>query len=161
MVIDREGHDNPQAADKAGALAREIFPHGCQLSYRDEAYFQECPVALAHNRSGMSVAFVTRAAECSICGQDPEDCLHINGRVYDGKRCTRIITDADILEISLVGRPAMPDARIMSISVDFDDLRKRLGEKFTPGIPVTCDNCLIPCDGVAQPFEDIDFSHRR
>src|SRR5438552_758685 len=38
--------------DKAGRLVRQTF--GCQLAFVDSAYAQECPVALAHNRLGMS-----------------------------------------------------------------------------------------------------------
>jgi hypothetical protein len=135
--------------DEGGALAREVFPEGCLLAYRDGGYFIECPVALAHNRSGLSIAYVANSAECSICGGDPEDCLHVTGRMYDGNRCVRIVKDLEILEISLVGRPAIPDARIISMSVDTQDLRAELGEAFTPGIPVTCDRCLRPCEGVA------------
>lgn len=142
------------ALDKAGKLARTVFPQGCALPYRDGGYFMECPVALAHNRVGMSAGFVARAVECSICGRDPDECPHITGRIYDGERCVRTITEADVLEVSLVARPAQPDARIMSMSVDMSDLRESLGEEFVPGIPVTCDRCLSPCNGVARPFEE-------
>lgn len=140
--------------DKAGNLARRAVPQGCVLSYRDGGYFMECPVALAHNRVGMSVGFVARAVECSICGRDPDECPHITGRVYEGERCVRRITEADVLEVSFVARPEQPDARIMSMSVGMNDLRQSLGEEFVPGVPVTCDRCLSPCDGVARPFEE-------
>ena len=143
------------ALDKTGSLARMAFPHGCVLSYRDGSYFMECPVALAHNRVGMSIGFVARAVECSICGRDPDECPHITGRIYDGQRCVRKITDLDLLDISLVARPEQPNARIMSMSVDMNDLRDSLGEEFVPGVPVTCDRCLSPCDGVARPFEEL------
>lgn len=142
------------ALDKAGKLARTVLPQGCALPYRDGGYFMECPVALAHNRVGMSVGFVARAVECSICGRDPDECPHITGRIYDGQRCVRTITEADLLEVSFVGRPEQPDARIMSMSVNMSDLRESLGEEFVPGVPVTCDRCLSQCDGVARPFEE-------
>lgn len=57
----------------------------------------ECPVALAHNRVGFSLDFTVRAAECSICGQNAEDCPHIKGREYDGAVCHRVITRAGVL----------------------------------------------------------------
>lgn len=145
--------------DKAGSLARRVFPHGCMLPYRDGSYFVECPVALAHNRVGMSVGFVARAVECSICGRDPDECPHITGRTYDGQRCIRRITEADVLEVSLVGRPEQPDARIMSMSIAMSDLHESLGEEFVPGVCVTCDRCLSPCDGVARPFEELYIQH--
>jgi hypothetical protein len=143
------------ALDKAGNLARRAFPRGCLFPYRDGTYFVECPVALAHNRVGMSPGFVARTVECSICGRDPDECPHISGRIYDGQRCVRNVTDLDLLEISLVARPKQPDARIESMSIDVKDLRDSLGEEFAPGVPVTCDRCLSACDGVARPFEEL------
>lgn len=142
------------ALDEAGKIARECFPDGCVFPYRDGTYYVECPVALAHNRVGLSPGILIKSAMCSICKNDPEDCAHIAGRTYDGQRCIRVINDAEILEISLVGRPAQPDARIESMSIDIDEFRTSLGPDFTPGVPVTCDRCLSVCDGVARPFED-------
>lgn len=142
------------ALDEAGKLARECFPEGCVFPYRDGTYYVECPVALAHNRVGLSPGILIKSAACSICGNDPEDCAHIVGRTYDGKRCIRVINDGDILEVSLVGRPAQPDARIESMSIDINEFRMSLGPDFAPGVPVTCDRCLSACDGVARPFED-------
>jgi hypothetical protein len=142
--------------DNAGVLARKYFPEGCALEYSDGTYWMSCPVALAHNRIGMSVGVVIRAAECSICGSDPEDCPHIRGRTYNGRMCVLRITDAEILEILLVGRPAMPDARIHRITVDQADLHAALGSDFRRGIPVTCDRCLEACTGVPRPFESVE-----
>ena len=142
-----------QRLDAAGRLARESFPSGCRYLMKDGAYFQECPVALAHNRVGLSPGILVRKSECSICHSDPEDCDHITGRTYDGERCIRVITDAEILEVSLVGRPASPDARLESVSVPADELQSRLGSQFVPGMPAPCDRCLGECRGVARPFE--------
>lgn len=149
---DSEHFESAHAAlDDAGRLAREYFPEGCTFAYRNNAYFIECPVALAHNRVAISPGMLIKSAECSICGSDPQDCAHITGRVYDGKRCIRKVNELDILEISFVGRPAHPDARIESMSIDIAELHTSLGSDFTPGIPVTCDRCLSPCDGVVRP----------
>ena len=142
-----------QRIDAAGAFRREHFRDQCLLAHSDTGYAQECPVALAHNRVGMSIGYVVRSAECSICGQDPEDCIHIVGRAYNGEHCFRIIKQFDLLEVSLVGRPAQPDARIESISVSNSEIREKLGSAFEPGVPVTCDMCLTPCPGVSRPFE--------
>lgn len=142
-----------QRLDAAGRLAREAFSRGCQVAYRDGAYFQECPAALAHNRVGLSPGILVRAAECSICRNDPEDCSHITGRVYAGEKCVRVITSAEILEVSLVGRPASPDARFQSVSVPLEDLQERLGAQLSLGTAVTCDLCLSNCTGVVRPFE--------
>lgn len=152
---DSEHFENAHVAlDEAGRLARDYFPEGCTLAYRDDTYFVECPVALAHNRIGMSPGMVIKSAECSICGSHPQDCVHITGRIYDGQRCIRILKDLEFLEISLVERPRQPDARIESMSVDSAELQASLGAEFSLGIPVTCDRCLSVCDGVVRPFED-------
>lgn len=143
-----------QLLDQAGAFRRTHFPEQCQLTIRTQGYAQTCPVALAHNRVGLSPALIVRSAECSICRLDPEDCAHVTGRTYGGEICHRIITRADLIEVSLVGRPAQPDARFELVSVDNAYLRKQLGPRFHLGDPVLCDRCMTPCDGVSRPFED-------
>lgn len=141
--------------DAAGKLAREEFPDGCQLAYHDGAYHQECPVALAHNRIGLSVGIKIKTVECSICRSDPDDCDHMRGREYGGQAlaCVHVITEADIMEFSTVGRPAQPDARITSVSVATNKLKRKLGKKFRHGVPVTCDMCLSRCGGIHRPYE--------
>jgi hypothetical protein len=141
--------DAHQLIDEAGRFIRETF--GCHLLLENGRYFQTCPAALAHNRAGLSIGYVVQAQECSICGEDPEDCAHITGRHYGDTMCHRRITKADMLEVSLVNRPQNPDARITSISLSTPRLQDRLGPQWRPGIPVNCDNCLVPCDGVFEP----------
>lgn len=136
--------------DRAGAVARENFPAGCRLTYENGQYTQQCPAWLAHLRIGMSPGFVVKRSECSVCGKDPEDCEHITGRKYDGQFCHRVITEADLLEISMVDRPKNPDARLTSWGIGTDELRTRLGPSWSPGMGVTCDRCLGPCDGVQE-----------
>lgn len=142
-----------QLLDEAGALARNTYPDGCHLDYRDNTYYLRCPVALAHNRVAFSPELFIREAECSICHADPRTCEHVPGETYDGETCHRLITRLDILDIMLVGRPATPEARIHEISVPTSDLARSLGEDFQPGIPALCDRCMTPCDGVARNFE--------
>lgn len=139
--------------DEAGALARNIYPDGCHLDYRDHAYHLRCPVALAHNRVAFSPELLIREAECSICHVDPRTCEHVPGETYDGETCHRLITQVDILDIMLVGRPATPDARINEVSVPTSDLARTLGEEFRPGIRVLCDRCLTTCHGVVRNFD--------
>lgn len=139
--------------DRAGRLARMHFADDCHLTFEGDSYFMECPVALAHNRVGMSPGMRVVQSECSICGLDPDDCMHITGREYEGHTCYRRITEVDLLEISLVGRPAQPDARIMKMSVDERDIRQALGSQYERGVPVLCDRCLSKCAGVVRPFE--------
>lgn len=138
--------------DDAGRFIRQSF--GCTLAFKDGAYRQDCPVALAHNRIGMSIGAIVKKASCSICRRDPQDCSHITGRTYDGERCVRVIEEAELLEVSLVDRPSMPDARILSMSIPNSELRKVLGPKFRPGVPLSCDRCLSACGGVNdRPYQ--------
>ena len=141
-----------QALDHAGRFIRKSF--GCQLTFRDNRYYQECPVALAHTRIGFSIAATVKKQSCSICGRDPHDCSHITGRMYDGERCVRIIEDAEIFEVSLVNRPSMPDARITSAPILDSELREQFGSKFRHGIRVSCDRCLSQCEGIYDPGAD-------
>lgn len=143
-----------EALDQAGKFAREVYPEGCVFPQHDGSYWVECPAALAHNRIGLSTGLIIYAAECSICGLDPEDCPHITGRIYDGQRCVRIITDGRVTDVSYVARPNQPDCRITSISISYKTLREKLGGQFKPGVPVTCDRCLSACDGVSRAFEE-------
>ena len=138
------------ALDRAGAFTRRTF--GCFLHQDGDGYEQRCPVALAHTRMGLSIGFIVRKVECSICGKDPALCDHVTGRVYDGKCCVRRLEEVELLEVSLVDRPAQPDARIHAISIDTGELREMLGPEFRPGMPVSCDRCLNPCTGLSWPF---------
>jgi hypothetical protein len=141
-----------RALDQAGHFIRRSF--GCTLAFKDREYRQDCPVALAHNRIGMSIGAIVKKASCSICRRDPHDCSHITGRTYDGKRCVRVIEEAELLEVSLVDRPSMPDARILSMTIPNSQLQKVLGPKFRPGVPLSCDRCLSPCGGVNdRPYQ--------
>jgi hypothetical protein len=146
-----------QFLDKAGSLAREVFSSGCELTYRDGSYYQECAAALAHSRVGMSAGYIVQESHCSICLEDLEDCPHVPGRFYDGKACCRVVTQADLLEVSLVERPMHPDARIESFPVDISDIKESLGPGFSVGMPVLCDRCLSPCTGVRYPFSESKF----
>lgn len=141
--------------DVLGAAARAHFPQGCALTFRNGGYFQECPVALAHTRVGLSPGYIVRRAECGICGADPEHCPHIRGRTYDGAVCVRRLVELDLLEVSFVGRPAQPDARVMSVSVPTPKRRAaRTAAAGDDGEHVRlCDMCTAPCEGVARPLE--------
>ena len=138
--------------DKAGRQIRERF--GCKLSFENGEYRQTCPVALAHKRVGLSIGAVVEESECSVCGEDPEDCVHITGRAYDRAISHQVITKAELLDVSIVSRPNQPDARIQSISVPRSDLEQSLGPGFRFGIPVSCNRCLATCPGV-QPFDGV------
>jgi hypothetical protein len=56
-------------------------------------------------------------------------------------------------EVSLVAKPAQPEARIHKRSIDTADLQELLGPEWSPGMPVNCDFCLRPCQGLVQHGE--------
>jgi hypothetical protein len=64
-----------------------------------------------------------------------------------------IIREMDLDEVSIVTKPAHPEARIQSISISVADLRASLGDNFEPGMDVSCDRCLSPCGGLIRHDE--------
>ena len=163
-----------QMMDDAGAWVRRTF--GCQLARNGDEYKQTCPVALAHNRMGMSIGGTAKRL-CSICGEDLSECDHMPGTAYlvpGGKApfgwcrvCLKescdhdpsvqyrvsvisYIREMEVHEVSLVDKPAHPDARIFAMSVPVSELKEALGDEFSPGDEVSCDRCLLPCPGLLK-----------
>jgi hypothetical protein len=163
--------------DRAATWVRMTF--GCTLHREGTLYSQRCPVALGHNRIGLSIGgYAVRY--CSLCGQDLSECPHRRGiaylvpggptdlgwcRVCLEEACSHsdseeyrvnvvgIIREVELEEISVVDRPGQPDARIQSIPISNDDLRETLGAAFRPGKEVSCDRCLTPCSGLVTGGE--------
>lgn len=163
--------------DEAGRWVRETF--GCWLKHGGTGYTRTCPADLAHLRVGNSPGMTNIVRECSVCGQDPRSptCRHIKGRAYSATRrligdrcnlcdrkdcdhedgeagvvvCGHLIVSADLVEISLVPRPAQPMARIGEVDVDVGLLEALLGPRgWAPGMEVSCDKCLSACHGVRE-----------
>ncbi len=161
--------------DLAGKWVRETF--GCTLDRSGTDYTQTCPVALGHNRIGLSIGGSAARRICSLCGQDVSECEHLPGtsyvvpggsadlgwcRVCCKNECSHlptetyraavvsIIREMDLVEVSIVHKPANPEARIHSMSVGLTQLRALLGETFQPGMDVSCDRCLSPCEGLTR-----------
>ncbi len=164
--------------DDAGTWVRETF--GCQLARNGTEYRQACPVALAHNRIGLSVGG-SAVRVCSLCGEDLSECPHMPGTAYvvpGGpaelgwcRVCLQaacehasdteyrvsvvsIVKEMEVEEISLVSKPANPEARIHEMSVPISELQELLGAEFVPGTEVSCDRCLNKCAGLTRHPED-------
>lgn len=156
---------------RIGRWRRKRF--GCSLSFDGERYTQRCRIAIAHKRFGLSPGY-TAILLCSICGQDVSECPHLPNRYYwirggtgpSGRcavcyrdRCrhradrlyktslTRIVTDIEFREVSLVPRPAGVTTRLLELPVSMGALREAFGPAFTPGTRVSCDQCLGECWG--------------
>lgn len=160
--------------DAAGTWVRRTF--GCLLERRGEEYKQTCPVALGHNRIGLSVGGIAYRV-CSLCGKDLSECEHHPGTAYlvpggaeqlgwcrvclrtecnhlpsKGYRVSvvAIITEMELEEVSFVHKPAHPEARIHAVGIPASELRASLGPGFEPGMDVSCDRCLSSCGGLIR-----------
>jgi hypothetical protein len=138
--------------DSAGKFTRQEFSKLCHLELEKGRYHQRCPVYLAHDRMGVSPAFIIKQMHCSICKLDPDECGHIRGFEYDGKRCGHVITEAEITEMSVVGIPDEPDARIFSVEMNVDELRDAQGRELRSGASVICNRCQSACKGLSRSF---------
>jgi hypothetical protein len=165
--------------DAYGRWTRVNVPEGCHLEWDGNHYHRTCPVDLSHTRVGFSVNVVGKRS-CSLCYEDISECPHMPGYLYRvpggvtargtcrvcvRQDCTEhpagqyfdaepiaVITEGEIDEISLVGRPRQPDARIHSQFVSTTELCDLLRDQFQPGMPVSCDKCLTGCGGLHDPF---------
>lgn len=173
---DTESEDEAhEKLDEAGRWVRETF--GCHIEQSGSNYWQTCPVALGHNRIGLSIGGVATRI-CSLCGGDLSECEHLPGAAYmvpggptdlgwcrvclqkDGCEhkpdetyrvgVASIIVDIELTEVSLVGKPANPDARLTRVPIDASKLRDSLGPDFVLGMRVNCDKCLSPCTGLIR-----------
>lgn len=160
--------------DRAGRWVHATF--GCQVKWDGANYVQDCPLALAHNRLGMSVGGVAKR-KCSLCAEDVSECEHLPGvaylvpggveelgwcRICLAKECDHtcddvervsmvsIIYEMDLEEVSLVAKPAHPEARLTSVTLPTADLREKLGPTFVPGVTLGCDRCAVPCPGLTR-----------
>lgn len=171
---DRED-ERHRELDAAGKYVRETY--GCVLPFEDGQYFRTCPVDLAHTRVGLSVGGTAKRI-CSLCGEDVSECPHLPNKAYlvpggssDLGWCrvclergpcdhdpgheyrtdvVSIITEMQVDEVSIVGKPSHPEARLTRVSVSTRDLSEALGETFSPGIAISCDICLRPCNGLVK-----------
>lgn len=173
--------DTHRTLDRAGTWVRLTF--GCHLVRDGTNYRQECPVALAHNRIGVSIGGVAKR-KCSLCGADVSECEHVPGVAYlvpggsgdlgwcriclaedcghtpeeiERVSMISIVHEVDLEEVSIVPKPANPEARLLAMSVTTAELTNALGEGFAPGVDVDCDRCLRLCHGLVRGslgFED-------
>src|ERR1700694_59552 len=162
-----------------GRLTRDRFSAGCTFVWTGSQYEHRCPVALAHNRFGVSPGVVVGKRECSICVDDVSECPHVRSRTYQvpggpgptgycpvchQKECehtpdvTYEVRPASIIreiirldEVSFVSRPVNPKARLIAIPVNGEELRRSLGPRFRYGVDtVHCSQCRLPCPGFSR-----------
>lgn len=169
--MESEAHE---LMDRAGRWVNATF--GCQITWNGSSYVRDCPVALAHNRIGLSVGGIAKR-KCSLCGLDVSECDHLPGTAYlvpggseelgwcriclaeqcdhsadDIERVSMvsIIHEMELEEVSIVDKPAQPEARITALSLSTKSIRRSMGLTFVPGDAVPCDRCAGSCDGLVR-----------
>lgn len=165
---------------KIGRYTRTTF--GCQIPFENGSYSHRCAIRIAHKRIGASVGYIATPM-CSICGDDLSECVHRKGRTYwvrggagpsgscpvclqesgchhSGDRLyrvgvTSVIKHVEVLrEVSLVDRPAQPEARLTALPIDSANLERAFGPNFKIGMRLNCDFCLGRCHGIEDPFHE-------
>lgn len=66
----------------------------------------------------LSTGVIVKVQECSICGQEYEDCEHLIGKPYMGEFCHIIACDLEIDHVSIVEHPADKRCRVQQFSVE-------------------------------------------
>lgn len=61
-----------------------------------------------------SVGGIVKKSHCSICNESYNKCNHIKGELYNGEICTRVITEMELEEVSLVDVPANKQCRVLT-----------------------------------------------
>ena len=113
--------------------------------------FPECPHI--RGRSYWVRGGIGQSGHCPVCLSE-NDCAHRSDRLYRVS-VVSIVTSGEVREVSWVDRPGVPEARILSLPIDTQRLVAHLPSEFRVGMPVNCDFCLLPCEGVEEPFADL------
>ena len=66
----------------------------------------------------ISVGAIVHEQECSICGEDSDECEHLAGEPYMGEFCYVTIKNAHLDHVSLVETPTNKRCRVISFNVD-------------------------------------------
>ncbi|MEV7720631.1 hypothetical protein [Streptomyces sp. NPDC088184] len=87
---------------------------------------------------------------CRVCGGD--SCDHREDTLYRAVVVGVISEAANMVlhEVSIVRKPAQPEARFAEIPIGSDELAESLGPGFLAGVQVNCDKCLGGCWGFTE-----------
>ncbi|MFC1736234.1 hypothetical protein ACFL1X_08955 [Candidatus Hydrogenedentota bacterium] len=105
-----ERHDVRGSLPVGTFFRSTLHEDGEVLSVRPDVYIMRTPEneALIMNIEGgvyrgTSIGFTFRLPECSVCGKDIRECLHVPGKLNEGELCHYIMRDViDVLEGSIV-----------------------------------------------------------
>lgn len=100
-----------EAALRIGFRNEEILIKHSQKLFMDEkTYFPP--------QQFVSAGFTTHSSICSICQDDYELCHHMRGMAYMGEMCSEVIKQVELVEVSLVERPADKMCRATTVTID-------------------------------------------
>ncbi|MDW4916433.1 hypothetical protein [Streptomyces californicus] len=90
---------------------------------------------------------------CRVCVRD--ECKHRPDTLYRASVVGIVSAESNMVlhEVSIVRKPAQPEARLTEIPIDIQRLAAHLGPNFLPGVRVSCDQCLGDCPGFVE-FQD-------
>jgi hypothetical protein len=98
------------AGIRAHALGDQLRPLSLELQTIEDLVFPP--------QMFISTGWITRRSECTICAQPFGSCQHVNGRVYGGEFASRLVTEGEPLEVSVVDVPDDKMCRAYTMTVD-------------------------------------------
>lgn len=171
--------DHPRAEEahaalhEASFLKRGLF--GCRIEFEEDRFWTSCRCRLGHIRRGLSVGMISEFV-CTFCGKAIEDCEHVPGIAYEKTAsrteelgcticgavdchheegvsysvvATQEVKNAVLHEVSLVSKPRYPQARIVRMTLDVDQLvTPEMSREMLIKADINCDDDLGPCRGM-------------
>ncbi len=138
------------------AFGPAIFAENSKANLDITAKFSD-PKMIELIKSGMrslSPAMKMSKFRCSVCNEDYELCLHEDGMQYDDIECHATALDLEVMEVSIVDKPADSRAGITDLLVVENDGKRKTytwyGFKVdsdirrSKHIQKACDNGWIP-----------------
>ncbi|WP_216839009.1 hypothetical protein [Caulobacter sp. S45] len=111
----------------------------------------------------LSAGLIVGRQECTICGQEYEDCPHVKGRPYWGRLCAVRLSDIRADHVAIVKEPANRLCRVVHFS-DGTGKRNRMTWKVDP-IPIGSGHIVsddgregLLVDGILATTHDTDLS---
>ncbi len=126
-------------AHRVGDDLARLF--GCPLTVaKDGSVTNPCPVPMLHNRIATSAGLIVDV-ECSICGEPPLLCEHVNAAEYDGATCVHRITSIDLDHMAFTADPDFAYGFMIQVTVSPDEVAAALGRRARGGESLFCTHC--------------------
>jgi hypothetical protein len=124
---------------------------GCSVKHTGNEWTISCDrISRALGLPGISPGMHI-SLECSICGKDPLDCIHIPRKIYEGRCCVNIAKEIEFDHLSLVDIPAQGTTYVDPHPLLDVDLRRILPKKMAEDTisgkyELTCNDLLKGID---------------